>query len=232
MKNKGVTAWSYSRLSAYEVCPRAFFYRYVEKRPEPPSEAMKRGLAVHETLEDFVKATRAPRLPNFLSHLRPQLMRYRAGVAYPELELAFDADWQRVDWFDRTVRLRVKIDLSTQLAERRFAVIDYKTGEPKPERHQDQLSLYVLGQYYADARPGAIRVVETGLWYVDHHPEPLMTAYHECSVSAIDGLRRRWEARARPLLSDRVFKPSPKPWACKRCAFSKFRGGPCDAAAA
>jgi CRISPR/Cas system-associated exonuclease Cas4 (RecB family) len=49
------TPYSYSRLSAYQNCPRFYKARYIEKRPEAPSEALERGKAVHEAIAEYTK---------------------------------------------------------------------------------------------------------------------------------------------------------------------------------
>lgn len=49
------TPYSYSRLSAYANCPRFYKARYIEKRPEAPSEALERGKAVHEAIAEYTK---------------------------------------------------------------------------------------------------------------------------------------------------------------------------------
>lgn len=221
-----IVAWSYSRLSTYEVCPRQAFYKYVEKREESPNAAMKRGLAAHGALETFVKAKRAPSLGEF-ARARPELTQLRRAGAIAELELAFDREWRRVAWFDRAVRVRIKIDLVVPMAADRRRLIDYKTGEPKPERHVDQLGLYGLGVFMAEPE---VQTVEGGLWYVDHHAKPVMLTV--TGRSQLPGLRDAWERRAGAMLGDRKFAPLPRPWACRRCHFSAKRGGPCEAAAA
>ncbi|MGI9951967.1 PD-(D/E)XK nuclease family protein [Moorellaceae bacterium AZ2] len=40
-------AYSYTALECFRTCPRRFYYRYVERIPEEPSEAMEFGRAVH-----------------------------------------------------------------------------------------------------------------------------------------------------------------------------------------
>lgn len=46
---------SYSSISAYQMCPRSWFYRYVEKTPVKTSTALVFGSAFHDAIEDYVR---------------------------------------------------------------------------------------------------------------------------------------------------------------------------------
>lgn len=47
--------YSYSKLNLYDGCPRAFHERYIEKRPEVESDALKLGSEVHEWIAEYNK---------------------------------------------------------------------------------------------------------------------------------------------------------------------------------
>ena len=47
--------YSYSRLDLYDGCPRAYKLRYIDKRPELPSEALERGTVVHEAVAAYAR---------------------------------------------------------------------------------------------------------------------------------------------------------------------------------
>lgn len=221
-----ITAWSYSRLACYETCPRQFRYRYVDKLPEPKSPAMDRGILIHEALEAYVKAKAPVKLPPGFHHLKPELNLLRKAGAIAERELAFDRDWRPMSWFDRNVYVRIKIDVSVSVGHRRRKTIDYKTGQAKPEKHTEQLELYAVAEYYAT--PVQPEAVETGVWYVDHHSQPLMLGITSGQREFLR-LRQAWETRANRLLTDRKFVPRPIPSRCKWCPYSGLKGGPCEA---
>ena len=44
---------SASSINLYKQCPRKYYYRYIQKIPEPPSIYTVRGNIVHKVLEDF-----------------------------------------------------------------------------------------------------------------------------------------------------------------------------------
>ncbi|MBI9043515.1 MAG: PD-(D/E)XK nuclease family protein [Anaerolineaceae bacterium] len=46
---------SYSSISTYLLCPKSWKYRYIDKIPSLPSEALAFGGAFHETIEDFLR---------------------------------------------------------------------------------------------------------------------------------------------------------------------------------
>lgn len=50
-----MASYSYSRLNLYRQCPRYFHCRYIEKRPEAPSDALERGTAVHEAIAAYTR---------------------------------------------------------------------------------------------------------------------------------------------------------------------------------
>lgn len=52
---RGEEAWSYSRLSLYERCQRAFYYKYVEQRPSPAGVPAKVGKIIHRGSEWSLK---------------------------------------------------------------------------------------------------------------------------------------------------------------------------------
>jgi CRISPR/Cas system-associated exonuclease Cas4 (RecB family) len=52
---KPMSHYSYSRLNLYSGCPRAYKCQYIEKRPQLPSEALDRGIAVHDAVAAYAK---------------------------------------------------------------------------------------------------------------------------------------------------------------------------------
>lgn len=209
----------------YEACPRQFRYRYVDKLPEPKSPAMDRGLEIHQTLETFVKAKRAPGLPLELKPILRQLSAFKKRGAVAEREVAFDRDWKPVGWFAREARVRAKIDLTVPLSPNRVFTIDYKTGRPNPEKHVEQMQLYGLMVLVIDT---LVRFVEHGLWYVDHHREPHPTGVIERDPQDLKHALARWDARAARIFAERKWRTRPSKSTCKWCAFSKLKGGPCE----
>ena len=62
--------YSYSQLDTYDGCPLRFKRKYIEKREEPASEALERGIAVHEVIAEYVKHCLAEGVQTDLDFLR------------------------------------------------------------------------------------------------------------------------------------------------------------------
>lgn len=58
------TVWSFSRLELFVDprygCPRRYYYRYVERRPEPPTAAQERGRMAHAVIAACLKRGLSP----------------------------------------------------------------------------------------------------------------------------------------------------------------------------
>lgn len=52
--------WSFSRLSKFQTCPRAFYYAYVLRIPEPDTPALQFGKLVHDVLAEALAYNRKP----------------------------------------------------------------------------------------------------------------------------------------------------------------------------
>jgi len=158
---------SYSAISAYQDCPRQYWYRHVERLPVVQSAEAARGVILHEVLRRAgelrkeglpVSAARlksihqevwasAPfpdprRAPAFKRNGADALEAYRARGGFDPvpayLEQPFDV---AVDGWN----LRGVIDRIDKTAEG-WRIIDYKSGRPIARRRRDmQVALYALG---------------------------------------------------------------------------------------
>jgi RecB family exonuclease len=228
--DKKLRAWSFSRFSDYRRCPAAYDYKVNRRLPEPPNAAMRRGLEAHAALEGFVKGE-LKRLPAQFQRHEPLLKRWRRADAEAELQWGFTKDWAPTGWFADDTWLRVKLDVLVPSAKPGVLdVIDYKTGGVRPEQHGEGLELYALAVMLA--RPDAARTVRTFAFYVDHDSEPRQLAEYDRPARDARELKAQWRRKVTPMMRDVKFKPKPSQDACRWCAFSKFRGGPCAVAAA
>lgn len=115
---------SVSRLKLYEQCPRAFFYKYVDKGPiEPFGDAAKFGVALHAGLEGglgwLIKGEEAGRFP-----LDATLEAYRhewsatgmTGVALYQEGLAILREYaERHAWIDPMTILGTEIEFNIEV---------------------------------------------------------------------------------------------------------------------
>jgi CRISPR/Cas system-associated exonuclease Cas4 (RecB family) len=227
---KKVTAWSFSRYSDYKACPAKFKYKHLDKLQEPPNAAMARGTAIHKLAEDYVKGELRT-LPAELKLFAPEFKKLRAEkVKFVEDSWAFRSDWTETTWNDWTgCWLRVKLDAAyTNVKHNALVVIDHKTGKYREEKNSEYLEQLELYGVAGLVQHPNIDVVSPRLWYIDHgkiHPDP---DEEEIEYFRKDEklLRKKWEAKVKPMFTDSSFKPTPGA-ACTYCHYRKSNGGPC-----
>lgn len=212
-----ITAWSFSRWKTYDSCPFLAKCKFVDKRPEPQNPAAARGDEIHKNLEKYVKGQIRTIHPDVGKSFSSEVVTLRKKKASAELELAYTREWMPVTWFDKSVWCRVKVDamLSSGNAAR---IIDYKSGKIR-EEHQLQLSLYAVAGLASNVKCDS---VDTEIWYIDAD-ETVTETY---TRDQLPKLKREWEIRVKPMMSDKRFKPTPGNH-CRWCHFRKENGGPC-----
>jgi len=217
-----IMQWSYSRLKTWEECPLKAKFKFVNKIKEPDSPHANRGLEIHKQSANFLTTPDHP-LPETLHNLKDVMHNLRTPAVKAELQVAFDKDWNRVEWFGPTVYVRIVYDILAVDAPYAY-VADLKTGKMREEEHLDQLGLYAVGVL---AEHKEVEDVETAVLYADHpmqqHKNPLKKEY---SRKDFDELRSQWEERAGKMLNDDIFAPRPGHY-CRWCSYSKQRGGAC-----
>jgi len=140
----GHAAWSYSRLTNFETCPRKFWHISVKKDlKEEPSQAMIDGNLTHKAFEQRIRDGKI--LPIHLRVHEPVMAQIAAakGEKIVEQQIALDIQWQPVEWFADNAWLRVKSDL-TQYNGNYGVVWDWKTGRPHDDFTQLNLNAAVL----------------------------------------------------------------------------------------
>lgn len=133
-------AWSYSRLSSYETCPRKFWHESVGKTiPFKETEEMRYGKDWHKSAELFVRDGKA--LPLHMRHWQPTLQQFRdaPGEKVLEQQIALNSNWVPVEWYAKDAWLRVKSDL-TIINGKEAVQFDYKTGKQKDDFTQLRLN--------------------------------------------------------------------------------------------
>jgi RecB family exonuclease len=212
-------AWSYSAASNHAKCPRKFRYQRIDKLPEPENEAMARGSLIHKACEARIKhgvdqsLVAAPWLE--------RLDELRSRGAIPEVQLAFDKQWQSVPWFGAHVWGRCVLDASYKIAPAIVQIVEFKTGKVYPE-HTQQLRLYALAGFILHPEAEEVR---SELWYLDktEAPRPGYVAQR----SAVPHLKEEFIEFSRPMLNDTIYPARPGPL-CRWCHFRKANNGPCE----
>ena len=141
-------AWSYSRLKTFEACPRKFFLLNISKEvKDTGSAAMDAGQRDHKALQAAVE-TGAP-LPPHLASCEPVVAQLRGAKdagrqVLTEQQWAFTRDFQPTGWFDKSVWVRVILDIAV-IGTKTAWVGDYKTGKRDPD--WDQLELFAASTF-------------------------------------------------------------------------------------
>lgn len=227
-----ITAWSYSRYSDYQKCPKKSFFKIIQKLQEPSNPAMERGNTIHKLAENYIKGMNrlVPlELKKYASLFRILKESYKKKLTGTTVEetFAFTKDWVLTRWDDwPNCQVRIKIDCATMPDHETLKIYDWKTGKFRPEMNDDymqQLELYVVGGFYKYKH---IKQIVPKLVYLDlgkEHPEQDRVFKRK----ELPMLTKKWEQRVKPMLNDTVFAPRPS-HECHWCHFRKSNGGPCQ----
>lgn len=161
-------AWSYSRLTSYEQCPRKYFKENVEKSiPFEESDEMRTGKEWHKAAELFVRNGKA--LPIHMRHWEGtlQMLRDAPGEKMIEQQIALDISWKPVEWFAKDAWLRVKSDI-TIVNGKEGVQFDYKTGKVKDDFTQLRLNSAVTFHL----APEIERITHAFLWVKSNEVSP------------------------------------------------------------
>lgn len=219
MSEQKITAWSYSRYSAYSQCPLKVKLTAIDKLREPSSPALENGTKVHAELEAYLKTPDAT-VPQSAIKLCADVEELKARKAYAELEVCFDDQWQPVDWFAKNAFARIKIDALVKEDDYAW-VCDFKTGRVS-DGYDPQLELYALTALLMFP---TVNTVDTSLLFLDAGKRLDGQQY---TRDDLEMLKAKWLDRVEPMLTDTEFLPTPNQY-CKWCAFRKSNGGPCPA---
>jgi CRISPR/Cas system-associated exonuclease Cas4 (RecB family) len=214
-----IKAWSYSVVSNHATCPLKVRFAKIDRLPEPPSQAMERGLQVHRA---FGAAIEHRVDQNLLSpEWYAKALELNDCKATSEKQLAFTVDWIPVEWFAGNVWGRVVIDAVYEISPGIIQVIELKTGKVYPE-HTAQLRLYALAGFIMYPHATEVRAEN---WYCDGPPIP--HAGYVAQRSALPRLKEEFAAFAQALLNDDLFPARPGRH-CNWCNFSRSKNGPCQ----
>lgn len=146
-------AWSYSRLSSYELCPRKFWYDQNNK--QPPGEENSYGLDVHKSFELYLKGKQS--LPLDLQHHGKAIDKVKqTATPLSEQRLCVNKDFEPVGFFDNDAWLRVVVDFAGVNPKKKSVIIvDWKTGKRRPVWEQLYIQAAVLNCYDLGFKPNA-----------------------------------------------------------------------------
>ena len=142
-----VAPWSFSKIKAFEKCPKQFYHLKVAKDyKEPETEAMLYGTDFHEACELYICDGKD--LPGRFEFVRPMLEAIKAkpGEKLCEYELGLTEDLEPCGFKDENVWFRGIADLIVLDGDTAW-VIDYKTGRNTRYADTGQLELMALAVF-------------------------------------------------------------------------------------
>lgn len=223
-----LTAWSYSRLSTYEKCALQAKYKYIDKLPEPASDALERGSQIHDQLAQYIRGdlpydnAYAPSVIAGWTYFSKLINQLRDLKPLVEQQWGYDRAWQTAGWFGSSTWFRSVLDAAVVYPDGTCDVVDFKTGKPYPQDTAKQAELYAISMV---RRYPEITHVTVRFWYVDEVQRGAEAVYRFSREQA-EAAMPRWEKKAERMLSDEIMAPRPGSH-CNWCPFAKTKGGPC-----
>lgn len=230
-------SFSYSRWSCWDECPAKYKYKHIDKLPEPKSKAMEKGIEVHRQVAEYIEGK---------TDERPASLRLFTGMADAlrdeakhdlckvEMQVAFDKDRKRVEWFSRNAYWRFIWDV-LYINRRKDSLasvdaVDWKTGQPRGS-YDAQMQIFAIPAYWMfdnlTTFKGHLVYLDTGDVVTVEYDRAQFYG-PSCDPAANDGLYGLWMANVAMMESDRAFRAKPSREACRFCHFHKAKGGPCE----
>lgn len=146
-------AWSYTALSDFLNCPKAYFEKRIAKSVvEDQGEAATWGDAVHKGLEQYLLGGELPEnLEQYREYANGIIAQVGPGKLLVEQQLALNTKAQPCDWFAEDAWCRGIVDVLI-LYGKNAMVIDHKTGKPKPDSKQLKLFALLVFAHYPEVQ--------------------------------------------------------------------------------
>lgn len=203
--SKRFAPWSYSKLKAFETCPKQFYHMKIAKTyEEPESEHLRYGNEFHKAAELYVKGQQD--LPGSFDFARPALdaLIAKPGEKLAEQKLGLTEDLEACGFFDKSVWWRGVVDLLIIDGDLAW-VVDYKTGKSARYADKGQLELMAMATFKHFPK---IKKVRAGLLFVIAK-EMVKDAYAHTDQGTLwaDWLKRYHVAEK--AMKSNIFNPKP-----------------------
>lgn len=218
-------ALSHSRLSDYSQCPLKFRLKYLDKafpqEDETKSPHLVRGKNIHKALENYIVKKRCGQtdipkttLPEVES-TKPMIDRFFQifDDVMPEMQLAVDKNWEKVEWFSSDAYYRCIID-AMGISASALLAIDWKTGKLSDYSGWGG-QLHLTGAMLMSAMPTYDEVTSAYL-YVDHK-KTVPVKFHRNEHKA---LVEHFDKQSVKVNSDTAWAPTPNEF-CGWCPATK-----------
>lgn len=221
---KPITAWSASRLAAWERCPFAFAQENVYGNKAPKHPNAERGIDVHKDMAQVVRGKMpleaVRHRPDHLFDFVDTVSDLQRNAPVVEEDWAFTKGLGRAtNYFGPDVWYRMSLDAGVWWPDNSFTVVDWKTGR-RYGSNDEQMEQYAMALF---ARYRDVEEIETVLAYLDTGE----VERREFVRAQYAGLKAKWAARVAPMFADQIYAPRPGPH-CKKCFFRRSNGGVCS----
>ena len=211
---------SYSSISLYKKCPRAWEWRYVHKNYGPPNPSEDRGTELHALLEEFFMGGPYPSANKTLMPWQKYMEGLLKYEPTPEGEIAVSNDWSPCNYDDPGAYIKGKVDLTYTDDEGVRHILDWKSGRIYPD-HPEQGKTYVAMDSVPATKYSA-RFVDLDL--------PVQVSQNTYTQSQ----RKVFQANLGDIIAcienDTTYEPTPSVNSCRYCELSHKRGGSCTRA--
>lgn len=148
-KNKQNPAtWSYSKINAFETCPKQFYHTKVAQdyKENFAADALKLGNQFHKAAEEYLRD--GIPMPRQFRHIVPALdaLDKKEGNWFYEYKMALTENLEPCGYFDEEVWWRGAGDVIIVLDDTAY-VVDYKTSKSAQYADTDQLELMAMGVF-------------------------------------------------------------------------------------
>lgn len=146
-KKAKIAPWSYSRIKAFDTCPKQFYHTHILKQfPFKETEAMRYGTEFHKAAEEFIRDAKP--VPDRFGFAKEALevLAEKPGEKHCELKFGLTEDLEPCGFFDSNVWFRGVVDLAIIDGDS-ATIIDYKTGKSARYADKGQLELMALAMF-------------------------------------------------------------------------------------
>jgi hypothetical protein len=161
-------AWSFSALERFNNCPKQYYHISVAKDvKDEGNEFTAAGQEVHQAL--YQRICKGKLLPLNHRYLESTAAKFVGlpGETSGELKFAMSRSFEPVQYFDKSVYVRVVVDL-LNVRGTQAIVVDWKTGKPKPGFTQLELAAAVLSTHLPEIETFKVAYV----WLQDRKTPP------------------------------------------------------------
>ncbi len=225
-------SYSYSQINLWMNCPQSWKFAKIDKLPQMESLLLTQGRVLHDKVHEYIKYLVKSKMtsditwPGLIEGLDglpegPDLMNRfaRSWVLNPEthleseLEIAITEKGQPVNWWDKNVWFRFKID-KVDIEDDRIIITDWKSGW-NTDIDKFQLEIYAWGLRY--------KIIEwTGydsILVKNHFIRYKMEKSVEIPVSAIPAIEKKVRKIVAGMESAKKFPAKPGSF-CSLCGYS------------